>query len=79
MKMERWDASPLSKEELQDIEKLQILIERAIADGRLSPAEMEAIKTAMNADGKVTFEELDLCQRLIWEKIENGELEYSWG
>lgn len=78
MKVERPNAKPPSPEEVKDLEKLKALIERAIADGRLSAQEMDSIKRAMNADGKVTCEELDLCRQLIWNKIDTGELEHSW-
>lgn len=78
MKMERLDAQSPSPEELKELEKLRVLIERAVDDGRITKVEMEAIKAAIAADGKVTFEELDLCQKLIWEKIRIGELEFSW-
>jgi hypothetical protein len=39
---------------------------------------MESIKSFIRADGKVTPEELNLCQELIWSKIDSGELEYDW-
>lgn len=39
---------------------------------------MDSIKTLIQSDGKVTPEELDLCQKLIWSKIQSGELEYEW-
>jgi uncharacterized membrane protein YebE (DUF533 family) len=71
------DQTP-SPQELHDLEKLRTLIERAIADGKLTKDEMDAIKAAMNADKKVSFEELELCRELIWEKIQQGELEYNY-
>jgi uncharacterized membrane protein YebE (DUF533 family) len=78
MKIERFNVKPLSPEELQDLEKLRTMLEQAIADGYVTADEMSAIKAQMSADGKVLFEELDLCQKLVWEKIQMGEIEYSW-
>lgn len=78
MKRECLNVSPPSEEELKNLEKLHTLIEHAIADGKLSQAELETIKATMNADGKITFEELELCQHLIWEKVQQGELEFVW-
>lgn len=78
MKMERPDAKPLSPEEIRDLEKLRIMLEQAIADGRVTAEEMNAIKARINADGKVLFEELELCQKLVWDKIQQGEIEYGW-
>lgn len=78
MKIERPNDKPLSFEELQNLETLKALIERAVADGKLSKQEMDCIYSLMRADKKVTVQELELCQKLIWDKIQKGELEYSW-
>lgn len=78
MKMERPNAIPPSPEDLSNLAKLRAIIERAIADGKLTRQEMESIQLEIRADGKVTFEELELCRELIWEKIRNGELEYDY-
>lgn len=78
MKFSRCNNKIPSPVELQDLEKLKALIERAVADGKVTKYEMESIQAAMRADGKISFEELELCRELIWEKIKNGELEYDW-
>jgi uncharacterized membrane protein YebE (DUF533 family) len=65
-------------EELQDLEKLKVLIEKAIADGKLSQQEMSAIKSQAWADGKITPEELELYTASILEKIRSGELEWEF-
>lgn len=65
-------------EELQELEKLKIIIERAVADGKLMGTEFETIKTAIGADKKVTYEELQLVRKLIYDKIASGELEKVW-
>jgi predicted ATP-dependent Lon-type protease len=78
MEMERPNVAPLSPEELQDLEKLQMMLERIIADGYVTPDELNAIKVKINANGKVQFEEIELCQKLIWSKIQSGDIEYRW-
>ena len=78
MEVSRPNSKPSSPEELKDLATLRKLIEKAIADGLLSKDEMESIKAAIDADGKVTPQELNLCQELIWSKIDSGELEYDW-
>lgn len=78
MKVSRPNSQPLSPAELKDLDKLKLLIEKATADGLVSEDEMASIKSFMHSDGKVTPEELDLCQQLIWRKIQSGELEYEW-
>lgn len=63
----------LTTEELQELNKLQATIDQAIADGVLTPAERDAITGTMTADGKVTFEELEMVRQLC-EKVAAGEL-----
>lgn len=64
----------LTSEEQQELEKLRKIIEQASADGILTKGERERVATAMQADGKVTYEELRLVKTLIHEKVANGEL-----
>jgi division protein CdvB (Snf7/Vps24/ESCRT-III family) len=78
MKMERPNTKPLSPEELQDLEKLRSMLEQAIKDGYVSTNEINAVNAKMDADGKVTFEEISLIQKLVWDKIQSGEIQYSW-
>ena len=65
-------------EELKELEKLKAIIESAIADGKLTGAEFERIKAAIRADQKVSFEEIQLVRKLIYKKIESGELTKVW-
>lgn len=60
--------------EQREVEKLRMLIEQAIADGRLSQAELEAMKNQAWADGKITPEELELYSTLVLDKLRTGEL-----
>ena len=71
------DKEPTPKE-LQELEKLKGIIERIIADGKLTGIEFERIKAVIRADQKVSFEELQLVRKLIYDKIDNGELEKIW-
>ena len=65
-------------EELQELEKLKVIIEKAIEDGKLTGAEFERIKAAIRVDKKVTVEEVELVRTLIYDKIESGELQRVW-
>lgn len=78
MEISRPNAQPLTPEDLQDLEKLRKLVEKAIADGVLTQAEIEAIRVQIRSDGKVLFEELALCRELITEKVNSGELVIEW-
>jgi hypothetical protein len=78
MEIERPNAQEPTPEELQDLEKLRAIMERAIADGVLSPDEVKAFKAQAWKDGKITPQELDLFQELILSKIRAGELVWSF-
>ncbi len=65
-------------EELKELEKLKAIIERAVADGKLTGAEFDRIKAAIREDKKVSYEEIRLVQTLIYDKIDRGELEKVW-
>lgn len=56
-----------------DPNKLKKMIERVLADGRLSRQEDEDIKAAISADNKVTEEEMKLYRELQ-QMVFKGEL-----
>jgi hypothetical protein len=58
---------------LEDTSKVRQAIERALADGYLSRAESDTIKTAMYQDKQVTKEECKLFRELQ-QKIWQGEV-----
>ncbi|MEG4633374.1 hypothetical protein QUB56_27975 [Microcoleus sp. AR_TQ3_B6] len=78
MLVSRSSAKQPTLEETRQLEKLQVQIERAVADGKISKQEMEDIKRAICADGKVTVEELELYRRLVTDRIVAGEVEYEF-
>lgn len=78
MKVEHPNAPTPSLEDIRALENLKVIIEQAIADGRISRHEMDRIRASMAADGKVTFDELELYRILVQTKIDQGQLEYDW-
>lgn len=74
--MERYqpNGTPLSEADEAELARLKQLLERAIADGVLTADEMGQIKRQISADGKVTYEELELYRQLVEEKIRQGLL-----
>ncbi|WP_026735127.1 hypothetical protein [Fischerella sp. PCC 9605] len=78
MEIQRPNAGELTPEEAKELEKVKAVIERAIADGKLTSAEIQTIRTAIWADKKVSVEELNLVTTLIREKMERGELSQDW-
>ena len=64
----------LTPAEQQELENLNAIIQKAIADGVLTEAERNEITAAMKADGQITFEELDMVRQLVSDKVASGEL-----
>lgn len=68
-------------EELKKLENLQQMIERAVADGVIDGAEIEAIKQEIKRSSKGSAEqlyrELELYNTLIIQKLQSDELEYG--
>jgi uncharacterized membrane protein YebE (DUF533 family) len=78
MEVQRPNVPEPTPEELRNLEKLKAIIERAIADGVISPDEVKAFKTQAWADGKITPQELNIYQELVLSKIQAGELVWSF-
>lgn len=78
MKVTRPNEQPLTPEDEQNLEKLRVIITWAIADGKVSKAEIDRIKDQMYAKQKVTFHELELVREQVLSRIEAGELEWEW-
>ncbi len=74
MEIERPNKAPLTDEDLQHLEKLEDLLKKAVADGIVTRAELDAIKVKIASNGKVMMEELDLVRQFIREKVSKGEL-----
>jgi uncharacterized membrane protein YebE (DUF533 family) len=74
MKFERLHGEEPTPVELQDLEKLKAIIEKAIADGVLTRDERDRINALIMADHKVSFEEMELASQLIYDKVNKGEL-----
>ncbi len=74
--MERYqpNPTPLTEADKLELARLKTILERAIADGVLTAEEMSQIKRQIRADGKVTFEELELYRQFVQEKVNQGVL-----
>jgi uncharacterized membrane protein YebE (DUF533 family) len=85
----RWENMEISRrqeqeptpEELKKLENLKQMIERAVADGVIDGAEIEAIRQEIKRSSKGSAEqlhrELELYNTLIIHKLQSDELEYG--
>lgn len=78
MLVEHPNHKELTSEELQSLQKLHTVIDRAIADGRISKYEIELINQTIHADGKVLVEAVTLVRQLIQDKLDCGLLVREW-
>ena len=77
MKVERPNAPELTPEEKKELERLKGIIESAIADGIISNAEYDNIRTSVlekNPSPELLYQELELYRRLVTEKVNAGVL-----
>jgi len=78
MLIERPNHQELTSDELEKLEQLRVIINQAIADGKISKYEMERIERTIHADGKVSIEEITLMRQLIRDKVDCGLLTYDY-
>ncbi len=57
--------------------QLRSLLERVMADGRISPEEAQELRTALMADGQITADEVDLIRQVMREQLKDGHLEFE--
>lgn len=78
MEISRPQAPAPTPEELEDLDKLKAVIDRAVADGKITQGELAQIRQVVTHDGKITPQEVELFRTLIIEKINQGELTWGW-
>lgn len=78
MKVERPNQRDLTPEEQAHLAKLKQMVEAALADGKVSQAEMQDIRAYIRADRKVTVDELRTINTTIRDLLGEGSLEYDW-
>lgn len=81
MEFDRPNSQEPTAEELQKLERLKTIIERAMTDGKITSDEYQKIKSEIYSRGKSSTEqfyrEIELYRSLVQEKLEKGELEYE--
>ena len=78
MEMGYRDHKVLSAEELEHLESLKSVVEKALNNGQFSVAEVDHIKSIIWADGKVTYEELRTVHETIKEVMGDVPPEVEW-
>lgn len=73
MQINRFNIEEPTAAQQQAFERLQVMVNHALADGRLSRSERDQIMAAIYADHKVTVAECELL-RTLEEKIAQGDI-----
>ncbi|WP_204141348.1 hypothetical protein [Halomicronema sp. CCY15110] len=68
-------ASP--SDDPQHLSRLRSLIERVMADGKISAAEATELRAALIADGQVTPDEMELIRTVMKKHLGDGHLEFE--
>lgn len=74
MKIERSNQPELTPAAQAHLEKLRKMVEAAVADGKISEAEIQAVRALVHADKKVTVEELNTINDTIRKVLGDADL-----
>ncbi|MGF1458939.1 MAG: hypothetical protein ACFBSG_07915 [Leptolyngbyaceae cyanobacterium] len=78
MDIERSGQRELTPEEEAHLEKLRQMVKDALADGKVSEAEIQSVRQFIHSDNKVTFEELRTIKETIRDVLGDADMEYDW-
>lgn len=78
MQVIRYTPRQLTSEDQQHLYHLELVVERAIADGKVTKYEIDEIKTQMYNHREIVVYELELVSNRVLFPIQSGELEWEW-
>ena len=61
----------------QHLSRLQLLVERVMADGKISPDEAQELRDALMADGHISADEVDLIRAIMQQQLGDRHLEFE--
>ncbi|MEO1148286.1 MAG: hypothetical protein AAFY26_22135 [Cyanobacteria bacterium J06638_22] len=78
MQVIRYTPHQLTSEDQQHLHHLELVVERAIADGKVTKYEIEEIKSQIYSHRDIAVYELELVRDRVLFPIQAGELEWEW-
>ena len=78
MQIIRYTPRQLTTEDHHHLQRLELVVERAIADGKVTKYEIEEIKSQMYSHREIAVYELELVSARVLFPIQSGELEWEW-
>lgn len=65
------------RDDPEHLSRLRSLVQRVMADGKISPHEADELRAALIADGQITPDEMELIRTVMRENIGDGHLEFE--
>jgi uncharacterized tellurite resistance protein B-like protein len=62
----------------EHLSSLQALVQRVMADGKISREEAQQLRTALFADGQLTPDELEVVRKAMRAHLGDNPLEFDW-
>ncbi|MDA0674554.1 MAG: hypothetical protein O3C67_12725 [Cyanobacteria bacterium] len=72
------DFAPSPTDDPEHLSSLKALVQRVMADGKISREEAQQLRTALFADGQLTPDELDVVRKAMRELLGDNPLEFDW-
>lgn len=66
-----------AEDDLDHLMRLRSLVERVIADGKISAEESDELRAALMADGQITADELDLVRLVLRARLGDTPLQFE--
>jgi uncharacterized tellurite resistance protein B-like protein len=70
--------TPPGTDDPAHLSKLQLLVQRVMADGKISREEAQQLRSALFADGQLTPDELEVVRSVMREHLGDNPLEFDW-
>ena len=67
----------LPSDDVQHLSRLRSLVERVMADGKISPGEAQELRDALMADGHISADEVDLIRAVMQQQLKDRHLEFE--
>lgn len=65
------------KDDPRHLAELRSLVERVMADGKISESEAEELRAILIADGQITLDEVDVIRAVMQERLGDRPLEFE--
>ncbi len=72
------NSAPPPGDDPNHLSDLRSLVQRVMADGKISRQEAQQLRAALFADGQLTPDELEVVRKAMRETLGDNPLEFDW-